>query len=87
MRFDQLADRSLVAEKIQGLFQAVEVIGANENGGWPTIARNDDAFVLALDSVDELRESIFHVPQGISRHGYNCATVFQDFARLRDEVA
>ena len=65
----------MVREHSDGLFEAVEILGADQHDGWSSVLGDDDALVFTLDTVDVLGEPILHGPQGLSRHGYNCATV------------
>ena len=83
MCVDQLSDGDLIAEKVKCLLQAVEIVRADEYSGRTAVASYDDAFVLTLHAVNELRESIFDVPQRISCHGYNCATTTTRTATVR----
>ena len=71
---DELPDRVMVAEEFEGLFETVEIVGADQHGGGSTVAGDDDAFVFTVDAVDEFGESILHVPQRVRRHGHDCAT-------------
>ena len=65
-----------VAQQFECLFQAPEIVRADQDRRGSTIAGNDDTLVLAVDPVNEFGEPIFHVPERIGcRHGHDCATV------------
>ena len=64
-----------VAEDGQGLLEASEVIRADEHRRRSPVASDDDTFVLALDAIDEVREAVLDVAQGVCGHGHDCATV------------
>ena len=48
----------MVAEQFEGLFEAVEVVRADQHSSGSTVAGDDDSFVFAVDAVDEFGESI-----------------------------
>ena len=74
MRFDELGNGYGIAQNGDGLFEGFEVIWVDENGRRGSVSGDDDAFVMSLDSFDELRESISDRPERLTRHGHNCAT-------------
>ena len=50
--FADVGERLAIAEDRQRLLELGEVFGADQDGGLATVARDDDAFVLTLDSID-----------------------------------
>ena len=54
LSFHQFFDGDLITEKIECLFNAAQVIGAYQHNRWAAISGNDNPFVLALDSINEL---------------------------------
>ena len=52
---------STIAQEFQRLFQALEIVRADQAHRGSTVTSNDDALMLAVDPVDEFGEAIFHV--------------------------
>lgn len=45
-----------MGEEVERVFQCFEILGADQDGDRPAVARENDAFVLALNPVDDLGE-------------------------------
>jgi len=71
-----------VTEHRNRLFEAGQIVGADEHDRWPAVAGDDDAFMFVLDTVDVLRETILYRSKGLSAHGYNCATIGRRWATV-----
>ena len=80
----EFLDGVVVAEEFECFLEAVEVVGADQDGCGSTVAGDDDTFVLAVHAIDEFGESVLHVTQRVSRHGHDCATRSQTAATRSD---
>jgi hypothetical protein len=78
----QRAYRIGVTEHRNCLFEAGQVVGADEHDRWAAVAGDDHAFMFVLDTVDVFREAIFYRSKGLGAHGYNCATAGRRWATV-----
>ena len=69
-----LSDGFVVAEQFEGLFEAVEVVRADQHSSGLTVARDDDRRGSRSTRSRRTGESILHVPQRVRCHGQDRAT-------------
>ena len=65
-----------VGQDCQRFLQRLKVVRTHEHCRRHSVARYDNAFMLAMNPFNEIREAIPHGPQRFSRHGHYCATPF-----------
>lgn len=71
--FDQLGNCVGVAQDSKRLLQRLEIVRTDENRRRCPVAGNHDTLMMALNSLDKLRETVSNGPKRFT-HGHNCAT-------------
>jgi hypothetical protein len=61
-----------VTEDRQGLLEFGQVLGAEDDGDGPAVARDGDAVVFALYSRDHIAEMVADIAKWLNGHGHNC---------------